>query len=63
MEEKFQEIIYSEIKASNFLPVLFSPKSKEKSATVDSNHWNSNLDGRKPENHQIQRWNTDTQCY
>ncbi|HLW07982.1 MAG TPA: type IV toxin-antitoxin system AbiEi family antitoxin [Marinilabiliaceae bacterium] len=38
MEEKFQEIIYSELKARNFFPVLLSPKSKEKPGAVD-NKW------------------------
>lgn len=38
MEEKFQEIIYSELKAKNFFPVLLSPKSKEKPGAVD-NKW------------------------
>jgi predicted transcriptional regulator of viral defense system len=38
LEEKFQEIIYSELKARNFFPVLLSPKSKEKPGAVD-NKW------------------------
>jgi predicted transcriptional regulator of viral defense system len=38
MEEEFQEMIYSELKAKNFFPVLLSPKSKEKPGAVD-NKW------------------------
>jgi predicted transcriptional regulator of viral defense system len=38
MEDKFQEMIYSELKAKNFYPVLLSPKSKEKPGAVD-NKW------------------------
>ncbi|MCA1760390.1 MAG: type IV toxin-antitoxin system AbiEi family antitoxin [Bacteroidales bacterium] len=38
MEEKFQEIIYSELKAKHFFPVLLSPKSREKPGAVD-NRW------------------------
>ncbi len=38
LEEKFQEIIYSELKARNFFPVLLSPKSKQKPGAVD-NKW------------------------
>jgi predicted transcriptional regulator of viral defense system len=38
MEEKFQEMIYAELKATNFYPVLLSPKSKEKPGAVD-NKW------------------------
>jgi predicted transcriptional regulator of viral defense system len=38
MQEKYQEIIYSELKAKNFYPVLLSPKSKEKPGAVD-NRW------------------------
>lgn len=38
LEEKFQEIIYSELKVRNFFPVLLSPKSKEKPGAVD-NKW------------------------
>jgi predicted transcriptional regulator of viral defense system len=38
VEEKFQEIIYSELKAKNFFPVLLSPKSEEKPGAVD-NKW------------------------
>lgn len=38
MEEKFQEMIYSELKAKKFFPVLLNPKSKEKPGAVD-NRW------------------------
>jgi predicted transcriptional regulator of viral defense system len=38
MEEKIQEIIYSQLKAKNFFPVLLSPKSKEKPGAVH-NKW------------------------
>ncbi|MGF7139883.1 type IV toxin-antitoxin system AbiEi family antitoxin domain-containing protein [Roseimarinus sediminis] len=38
IEKKFQEMIYSELKAKNFFPVLLSPKSKEKPGAVD-NKW------------------------
>jgi predicted transcriptional regulator of viral defense system len=38
MEEEFQEMIYSELKAKNFYPVLLSPKSKEKPGAVN-NKW------------------------
>lgn len=38
MEEGFQEMIYTELKAKNFFPVLLSPKSKEKPGAVD-NRW------------------------
>jgi len=37
-DEEFQEIIFSELKAKNFFPVLLSPKSKEKPGAVD-NKW------------------------
>lgn len=36
--EKFQEMIYTELKTKNFFPVLLSPKSKEKPGAVD-NKW------------------------
>ena len=35
---QFQEMIYSELKAKNFFPVLLSPKSNEKPGAVD-NKW------------------------
>jgi predicted transcriptional regulator of viral defense system len=38
VEEGFQEMIYSELKAKNYFPVLLSPKSKEKPGAVD-NRW------------------------
>lgn len=38
VEEEFQEMIYSDLKAKNFYPVLLSPKSKEKPGAVD-NRW------------------------
>jgi predicted transcriptional regulator of viral defense system len=38
MEEEFQEMIYLELRAKNFFPVLLSPKSKEKPGAVD-NKW------------------------
>lgn len=38
VEKEFQEMIYSELKAKNFFPVLLSPKSKEKPSAVD-NKW------------------------
>jgi predicted transcriptional regulator of viral defense system len=38
VEEEFQEMIYSELKAKNYFPVLLSPKSKEKPGAVD-NKW------------------------
>lgn len=38
MEKEFQEMIYLELKAKNFFPVLLSPKSKEKPGAVD-NRW------------------------
>lgn len=38
IEEEFQEMIYSELKAKSFFPVLLSPKSKEKPGAVD-NRW------------------------
>lgn len=38
VEEKFQEMIYSELKAKNYFPVLLTPKSKEKPGAVD-NKW------------------------
>lgn len=38
MKEKYQEIIYSDLKAKNFYPVLLSPKSKEKPGAVN-NKW------------------------
>jgi len=38
MEEEFQEMIYSELKAKNFFPALLSPKTKEKPGAVD-NRW------------------------
>lgn len=37
-EEKYEEMIYSELKTRNFFPVLLSPKSKEKPGAVD-NKW------------------------
>lgn len=38
IEEEFQEMIYSELKAKKIFPVLLSPKSKEKPGAVD-NRW------------------------
>jgi predicted transcriptional regulator of viral defense system len=38
VEETFQEMIYSKLKAKKFFPVLLSPKSKEKPSAVD-NRW------------------------
>jgi predicted transcriptional regulator of viral defense system len=38
VKEEFQEMIYAELKAKNFFPVLLSPKSKEKPGAVD-NKW------------------------
>ncbi len=38
VEEEFQEMIYSELNAKNYFPVLLSPKSKEKPGAVD-NKW------------------------
>lgn len=38
IKEDFQEMIYSELKAKNFFPVLLTPKSKEKPGAVD-NKW------------------------
>lgn len=38
VEEEIQEMIYSELKAKNFFPVLLSPRSKEKPGAVD-NKW------------------------
>lgn len=38
MEEKFQEMIYSELIVKNFFPVLLSPKTKEKPGATN-NKW------------------------
>lgn len=38
IEEEFQEMIFSELKAKDFFPVLLSPKSKEKPGAVN-NRW------------------------
>ncbi|MFN3555632.1 MAG: type IV toxin-antitoxin system AbiEi family antitoxin [Bacteroidales bacterium] len=38
VKEEYQEMIYAELKAKNFFPVLLSPKSKEKPGAVD-NKW------------------------
>lgn len=38
IKQEFQEMIYLELKAKNFFPVLLSPKSKEKPGAVD-NKW------------------------
>lgn len=38
IEEKFQEMIFSELKVKDFFPVLLSPKSKEKPGAVN-NRW------------------------
>lgn len=38
IEEEFREMIYSELKAKNFFPVLLSPKSTDKPGAVD-NKW------------------------
>lgn len=38
IKQEFQEMIYFELKAKNFFPVLLSPKSKEKPGAVD-NRW------------------------
>ena len=37
-EEEYEEMVYSELKAKNFFPVLLSPKSHEKPGAVD-NRW------------------------
>jgi predicted transcriptional regulator of viral defense system len=38
INSNFQELIYQNLKASNFFPVLLSPKSNEKPGAV-SNKW------------------------
>ncbi len=38
IKEEFQEMIYSQLKAKNFFPILLSPKSNEKPGAVD-NRW------------------------
>lgn len=38
LNEDFQEVILSKLKAGKFFPVLLSPKSKEKPGAVD-NKW------------------------
>ncbi|MFA5649215.1 MAG: type IV toxin-antitoxin system AbiEi family antitoxin [Bacteroidales bacterium] len=37
-EEEYEEMIYAELKAKNFFPILLSPKSKEKPGAV-ANKW------------------------